>query len=247
MQPVLFILTLEDTVERRAPLLNILESHGIPYELWYGVDGRSGLPAEHESLIDRAAARQNLRREMGNAEFACALSHHFMYQAILDRGLDAAIILEDDAIVDGRFFDFLKAKHTFRYDLLLLDHWEALVSRFDRQKLGGATTAYRSLSSPSLATGYIITRGGAQKMVDQSLPIKRPADWPTDISKMQTYAVAPRLVDHPDLETFPSSIRQDRKQPRQMYIRQNGIRPSRFFKLSNWRNTYHKRFGKWVS
>lgn len=247
MHPIMIILTLEDAVERRAPLLNILESHGVPYELWYAVDGRRGLPKKYEAMIDRAAAYQKLHREMGNAEFACALSHHFMYREILDRGLAAAVILEDDAIVDEQFFDFLKTVHTCSYDLLLLDHGNARVSRFDRLKLGGATMAYRSQASTWHTTGYVITRAGAQKMVDQSLPIISPADWPTDISKMRTYAAHPRLVDHPDQWTGASDIRQDRPQSEQTRLHRKRRSLSWFFKLNNWRNVYRRLFGKWVS
>ena len=129
MIPTVIILSLEDAVERRAPLITGLETHDIPYEIWRAIDGRNGLPPEYETMIDRDAAREYLKRDMGNAEFACALSHHFIYLAVLERDLDMAVILEDDAIVDERFFRFLKTVQTPDCDLLLLDHMRALVRR----------------------------------------------------------------------------------------------------------------------
>ena len=76
MHPPLIILTLKDNVERRTRLLSTLESQGVPYELWFAVDGRSGLPQKYERLVDRQQIFKNLRRNMGDAEIACALSHH---------------------------------------------------------------------------------------------------------------------------------------------------------------------------
>lgn len=73
MTPPVFILSLEDASERRAPLINAFETRNVPYEIWHAIDGRNGLPPEYESMIDRPAARKNIGREMGNAEFACAL------------------------------------------------------------------------------------------------------------------------------------------------------------------------------
>ena len=247
MKLTVIILSLEDAVARRAPLINAFQAHGVPYEIWHAIDGLNGLPPEHESLIDRPAARQNLGRDMGNAEFACALSHHFIYRDILKRGLEMAVILEDDAIVDERFFSFLNTAQVPACDLLLLDHMRALVRRTDKLKLADGGMAYRCMTSPWLTTGYIITRGGAQKLVDQSVPITAPADWPTDLAEMQTYAIAPRLVNHPDMKSAGSDIRQDRGPVESLASRRKRRTSRRFLRLSYWRKTYHKRMGKWVS
>jgi glycosyl transferase family 25 len=247
MKPTVIILSLEDAVERSAPLLKDFESHGVPYEIWHAIDGRKRLPSEYENLIDRPAARRNLGRDMGNAEFACALSHHFIYRDILKRGLEMAVILEDDAIVDDRFFSFLNMTQTPACDLLLLDHMRALVRRTDRLKFADGGMAYRCISTPWLTTGYIVTHDGAEKLVNQSLPITLPADWPTDITAMQTYALAPRLVDHPDMTSAGSSIRQDRGPVESLVERRRRRTSRRFLRLSYWHKTYHKRLGKWVS
>jgi len=247
MTITVIILSLEDAAARRAPLVKVLQSHDVSYEIWHAIDGRNGLPPEYERLIDRPAARRKLGRDMGNAEFACALSHHFIYRDILKRGLDMAVILEDDAIVDDLFFRFLNTVQTPACDLLLLDHMRALVRRTERLKLADGGMAYRCISSPWLTTGYIITRDGAQKLVGQSLPISAPADWPTDLSEMLAYAVAPRLVDHPDLKSAGSDIRHDRPPLESRASRRKRRTSRRFLRLSYWRKTYHKRLGKWVS
>jgi len=104
MKPPIIILTLKDRVARRTRLLSVLKTQGVPYELWFAVDGRNGLPQKYEHLVDRQQIFKNLHRDLGEAEIACALSHQLIYKEILDRNLKAAIILEDDAIIDETFF-----------------------------------------------------------------------------------------------------------------------------------------------
>jgi glycosyl transferase family 25 len=139
----IFALTLHGAADRRSQLVNILAANNTAFELWYGVDDRDRLPAEYEAMIDRDAAREAVGREMGNSEFACALSHHFIYRAIMDRELPRAIVLEDDAIIDARFFDFLDQQNTQDYDLLLLDHMRADVFRSGPLQFQGGLTAYK--------------------------------------------------------------------------------------------------------
>ena len=236
MKAPIFILTLEDAMARRAPLIASLEAEGISYELWYGIDGRKGLDAEFEAMIDRDAARQTMRRDMGDGEFACALSHHFIYREILSRDLPFAVVLEDDAIIDTPFFSFLDQIDTAQYDLLMLDHMRADIFRRARINVGKGLWAYRLAFSPMLTTGYIISQAGARIMVDQSLPISAPADWPIDVSQMRSFAVDPRIVDHPDQDTGASYIRHERvPTPRPKN------RASRFLEATYWKKTYKKR------
>lgn len=246
MTPTLFIISLKDAVERRAPLLRELDAHDITYELWNAVDGRSELAPEYERLIDKTETLQNLGRPMSNAEYGCALSHHLVYQAILDRGLNSAIILEDDAIVGEEFFKFLEMYDGQTCELLLLDHERALVSRADRIKINPRLTAYRCKIPTLRTTGYAVSRAGAEELVKHSPPVAALADWPVDITQMQAYAIAPRLVGHPDAEIAHSYIEHDRDMLQRETVRESGSW-KRFLKLGYWRRTYYKRFGKRVS
>jgi len=58
---------------------------GLQYELFFGVDGRRGLPAEHEPLVDRSARINAGSRPMSDPEYACALSHLMIYRRIVER------------------------------------------------------------------------------------------------------------------------------------------------------------------
>lgn len=240
------ILSLQDAFDRRAALLTTLDAHGVLYEIWNAVDGRNGLTLEHEHLIDRAATLKNLGRPMGNAEYGCALSHHLIYRAILERASDLTIILEDDAIVGEEFFNFVKTIRKPNYDLLLLDHEGALVSCADRIRIDDKAVAYRCRSQPDRTTGYCVTRRGAAKLAGNSLPIRGLADWPLDLNRMRAYAVTPRIVDHPDPEIANSDIEREREQLQLRTIK-NRKKPWRILQAEYWRRKYYKRFGKWIS
>lgn len=247
MIPTVIILSLEDAVARRAPLIAEFEARGIPYEIWPAIDGRKGLPPEYETMIDRDKARQNLKREMGNAEFACALSHHFIYRDILARDLDMAVVLEDDAIVDDRFFDFLKVVQKLDCDLLLLYHLGALVRENNPLRLVEMADAFRLISTPIMANAYIVTQNGAKKLVERSLPISRPADWPINLAKLNAFAVSPRLVGHPPHETAPSDIRAERNRHYKSVSRRRRPSAVRFLRIVYWEKKYYKYIGKRIS
>ncbi len=242
-----FVISLQDATERRAPLVESLTAMGIAHEVFWAVDGRSGLSPDHEARIDRDAATKTMGRPMSDAEFGCALSHQDIYHAVIARDLDHALILEDDAILMPGFDVLVNNFQLDDYDLLLLDHWRARVHRRGRKDAGGRKFAYRAATTPYLTTGYVISNAGAQEMVAQSTPLASTADWPCDILRMQTYAIHPRLVDHPDRESGTSDIRTERKIYQATRPKKKKETARRFLKGWYWKRTYYKRLGKWIS
>ena len=206
----LFVLTLRGDCQRRTPLLNTLKRLGLTYELFYGVDGRSGLSSAWERQINRSKARRNFGRELTDGEFACALSHRELYKCIITRGLTGGIILEDDAIVDQAFANFVKQAHYHHAKLMLLDHAQARVLDVGLEIMPG--TMIRRLALPAyLTTGYTASREAAQLLLEASTPVCHTADWPGDIVAMGAVALDPRIVDHPNQENGPSHLRTERE------------------------------------
>ncbi|WP_039017052.1 glycosyltransferase family 25 protein [Halocynthiibacter namhaensis] len=207
----IFILTLKDASERRSSLIEALEEMNLSYELWFGVDGRNGLPAEYEAVIDRFDAQKKLRRELADAEFACALSHNEIYKSIVDRGITSAIILEDDACIGAGFKKLTHALMSSPCELLLLDHKKARVAWRDVLQINTDLKAYRVVLPPELTTGYYITQAGAVKMLAATGKISGVADWPCDISTLDCRALMPRTVTSPPADVAISHIHEQRK------------------------------------
>ena len=193
----IFVISLADAEARRAPLLGQLASMGLDHEIVAAIDGRRGLPPEYERYIDRAGTMRILGRRMADAEYACALTHHFIYRRVLDEGLPGAVVLEDDAILGPGFAAFVASGAYRSGDLILLDHGPAHIWPFSSRTLTPDAKAGRVSLNPSLGTGYSVSADGCRYLACKSLPITSPADWPCDIVRLGAWAAYPRLVDHP--------------------------------------------------
>ena len=97
--PIL-VISLPDCTDRRERIARHLNDLSLPFEFLDAVDGRHGLPAECEPLVDRESRRGSRAADgpMTDAEFACALSHIQACRQVLERNLSHALILEDDAM-----------------------------------------------------------------------------------------------------------------------------------------------------
>ena len=193
-----FVLSLPGCEARRAPLLDALAAQGIACEVVLGVDGRNGLPPEHEADVDRPGTLARLGRPMSDAEYACALSHQRIYSLIGSRGLPGAVVLEDDAIPLPGFGAFLATGAHEDADLTLFDYDDKTraLRGTARTALPGVTL-WTLATTRYLATGYAISARGAAWLRREGLPIRTVADWPCDISRLGARVVSPRLILHP--------------------------------------------------
>lgn len=229
----IFVLTMEGDEARRAPLVAWLEAHGLDHELFYGVDGRSGLAPRWEASIDRAAAARRLGRRMGDGEFACALSHQEIYRSILERGLPGAVVLEDDAVPGEDFARFLRSGACRTAAMLLLDHANTRAIRGSAMALPGGFVGHRVAMPPFYATAYTVDARAAAFLRDNAFPIAGVADWPCDISRIGAIAVMPRPVGHRAQGTGPSHLHGERRERQR--------RAHRFLSPGYWRNWWRKR------
>jgi len=83
----------------------ILEACPVPAQVIEAIDGR-GLTAEE---IDAVYSRKCLHAprypfELGAGEIGCFLSHRKAWRAIVDKGLEAGLIIEDDVEIDIPMF-----------------------------------------------------------------------------------------------------------------------------------------------
>lgn len=194
----IFVISLADQTRRRASIEGQLQALGLPYTMVDAVDGRNGLPPVCELIIDRAGTLPRMRRRMSDAEYACALSHLMVYRSLVDRGLPGAIILEDDAQLAPGFSDFVHARAYARADIVKLDHRRALVWTWWRLPLCPGFTGYRMTRKSGLLTGYSVSRRAARRLLAGGLPVRMHADWPIDVSLMNSFVASPRLVSPND-------------------------------------------------
>ena len=184
-----FVISLEDAIERRISILSQCRRYGIEPVIINAVDGRQGLPHELESFIDRPMALRRVGRTISDAEFACALSHHFIYRRIIEENLPGAVVLEDDAILTETFGKFYEAEGYLASHFVQMDHQHASIHRW-RKKVASAATLNSLAANAGLTTGYSISTAAARYLVENSFSTRlsiqgRPILKKRDCSKLK--------------------------------------------------------------
>ena len=105
----IFIVSLQQDVEKRETISKTLNDFNLDFTFIDAVYGRE-LPNEYlDYLRDKSSGKLIDRGFPATpGEIGCTLSHLKAYQEVIDRGLEWACILEDDAILDERFKVFIK-------------------------------------------------------------------------------------------------------------------------------------------
>ena len=251
-----FIISLHDAQCRRQKLCARLDELSITYQIVPAVDGRTGLPSMYEPLVDRATARQRMKRDMSDGELACALSHQMVYNRIVKNDLLGAIVLEDDAEISEEFREFYFECHYTKNQLTLLDHNKAKVWVFSKRKLFKDIYTHRVSNNPFAATGYSISYSGAKYILENSTPVAATADWPCNLWKIDSVLTIPRLVDQPKGDERISTLH-DVRQSLKILAREyqsNDLRKQhftikkwdRFFTRLYWRDWLRRRLSRRV-
>lgn len=239
----ILILTLPGS-ERLLPLVSRLEAAGLAYRILEGVDGRKGLPSDSEKQIDRDAAYRRLHREMGEAEFACAISHLAAVRHIIDSNLPGAIILEDDAILSDDFLHLVNEGYAERAPMMVFYHRKGRVFRAQKTALFKHYFTAKVAINPEGAVAYAMNRETAEKYYSRCIPITHPADWGCELRELGAVLVTPCLVGHPEEHENHSFIEASR---RESLVRSGGFYRgspmTKFWKLflpAYWRQRWIK-------
>lgn len=202
--PVFFI-NRDGDVGRRAVISYELQRAGLQANRVRGVEGLH-LPPE---LVGQFYQKGRLVSELTPGEVGCYASHLLAMQAVVDRGLGHALILEDDAqfspgIAKSIAEIVAKAPKGWGVIHLCRDSMHAvkpIAPLCDGRQL------VRYSRVPAGMVGYLVSQEGARRL---TMPRRRY--WPCDTDLRQpwrfgidVYGVTPQIIAH-DNET-PSAIR----------------------------------------
>lgn len=236
-----FVISLTDAGARRAEITRQLDALDIPFSFVDAIDGRNGLPADYEGMVDRPGTLAVMHRSMADAEYACTLSHMSVYRRIVEDGLPGAVILEDDAIVGGAFATFVEQRGYLHADLVRLDHMRARVWR--KAKIVatiGQSKLVPIASAGWLATGYSINRKAAAHILRHAFPIRCPVDWPDCVESLRTVLAQPVIVGRPLQTVEQSHVEASR---RLMVHERQKWRSRRFLRRAYW----NRKVRSWLS
>lgn len=213
MLPV-FVISLKTSEQRRLRMKQMLDALALPFEISDAVDGRKLRPEEQARYYDAHANKALFKRPLSHAEIGCYLSHRQLWEQIKTLG-SAAVILEDDGLVDPALPEILKALEAYDLSdaLIKIDGVRSKPAKY--VSVGQLGTTHRILREPHIAprtTGYIIGPGAATRLTTYQPRFFRPVDM--DLKhywehQVPIYTIAPPLVsevrDPNDLSTIAAS------------------------------------------
>ena len=99
-----FIIHLKRAELRKPQVERLTAALPLPVNVVDAVDGLALADGQIDAVYRRHLHRPGYPFELRKAEIGCFLSHRKAWQAILDRGLDAGLIVEDDVEPDEKLF-----------------------------------------------------------------------------------------------------------------------------------------------
>jgi glycosyl transferase family 25 len=174
--PTAYVINLQRSPERLAAISAQLKRAGLQWTRVDAFDGKQLGQLPWPDFGDRAYRYQWGKTPHPN-ELGCYLSHHRALQAFLQTDGEAAIILEDDALLADDFAQTISCLMDVAgdWDVVKLDsrHWGMPVP-VRRLTRGQRLVAFTQRSTG--AAGYIVNRKAAAAYVRRLLPMRVPYD-----------------------------------------------------------------------
>jgi glycosyl transferase, family 25 len=195
MLPV-FVINLDRSTDRLALMASQLERLGLDFERFPGVNGTDLPPALKPYFCN---ASGEIVSPLRPAEIGCYASHLGVWHRVVESGMPAAMICEDDAMLPQHIAALtgeVVSGLPDGWDMVLLSSLPSHAVRPLRSLAnGGAVVRYSKV--PGSLTCYLISRSGAAKMLQPIAPRMWMNDhdtrWPWKFG-MDTYGVHPRPV-----------------------------------------------------
>ncbi|MFD2236247.1 glycosyltransferase family 25 protein [Aureimonas populi] len=125
-----------------------------------------------------AALGRSWERPLSLPELACFLSHHALWERIVEEGRPA-LILEDDAVLSPRILDALAAAEALEgVDLLNFEDFgkRRFVARHGARPLGPGLSRIRLYRDKAGSAAYLLWPSGARKLLLRAEKGAAPAD-----------------------------------------------------------------------
>lgn len=203
----IYIINLKRSVERRLAITTQCDALGLDYEVIEAVDGRIFSPEE----LKLHTAEINYAYRPG--EIGCALSHLRIYEKIVEDSLNAALVLEDDALLSTNLSSIIEAVISLNNAscpmVTLLTPVNRLIDK--PMALGVYGAKIYPVYHATTSHGYIINNLAAKNLLENLYPVWITADkWAVfeDYSFIKVQAVFPPPVTLAE-EALVSTIVED--------------------------------------
>ena len=183
-------------------LLASLHQQGIDASIFHGVDGRQSMPPlQGREKINKMQSIFRHQQMLTSSQVGCYLSHYRVIKKAYDEGYDRVCILEDDAILEEKFgaglkqlIDLPEEYEMTRLMALKIRKRKIIKSLFENNDEHVLVRPERGWCG---AQGYLLSRAGMKKILDNGSDLFEPIDklydhfWEFDL---KLYGVEPHLV-----------------------------------------------------
>jgi GR25 family glycosyltransferase involved in LPS biosynthesis len=173
-----FVIHLDRATGRRPQVDRLLASLPGPAAVLPAVDGHRLADEDLHGVTRRGLHRPHYPFAMSRSEVACFLSHRRAWRTIIDEGLDAAVIAEDDAAIAAPEFDDVMAAAVAGLEpdeFVRLPHRE----RYEPGPVVRERDGVRLVEPRLPALGMVmqlVGREAARRLLDASTVFDRPID-----------------------------------------------------------------------
>jgi len=194
----ILVVNLPQAVRRRALMEGQLDQDGmLPFHILAGVDGRILSAEERDAIYDDAEARIHTQRSLLPGEIGCSASHFKAWHHIVDHGLVAGVIVEDDAVLGVEAIEVIRKLQPLLRDetprLILLEH-VGHYSMWSNTRI----SRLHKLCKPRKTRGshgYVLNRSGAEALLRAMPKICVVADrWTHFAQWVEVTAVVPYCI-----------------------------------------------------
>jgi glycosyl transferase family 25 len=158
---------MEKEKARKAHMTKKLDEHQLSFNFIEAVDGRLLDEKRISQITLKNKMINSIGREMSKGEIGCVMSHLHVYQKMVDKGIEQAIIFEDDIDINYENFDeiidFLVKENSNKPKVHLLTKTISYLSK-NTKKINSLYNIAHIVQALS-AAGYVVNQAAARQML----------------------------------------------------------------------------------
>jgi glycosyl transferase, family 25 len=175
----MFIVHLQRSKGRKAQVQDLVSKAPYTTQVVDAVDGSKLTQAEISSCYSQTSQLQPAYPFALNVgEMGCFLSHRKVWQEIVDQGLDAGLIFEDDVHIDPSVFEpacALAARHVEKFGYIQFQVRKVIDQGHVLEKDDGVKIVQPQVT-PLRTSAQFVSRNAAKKLLDLTRKFDRPID-----------------------------------------------------------------------
>lgn len=204
-QTKVYIINLKKDIEKKEYMLDLVKKYFSNYSIFEAVYGKELSTEYTNNLLDFTKMQKYLKRNLTAGEVGCSLSHIKIYEDMINNDTEKALILEDDISFDNNLLEIINniEKLDLNWDIILLGHHtyfsrdvDTLTSFWSKKhKLSNLYNLRRPSELGYGTYGYLISRNGAIKLVNELEKFYKPIDHYTgNDNYTNLYIITPSII-----------------------------------------------------